>query len=85
MRELQQRLTSAEFAELWAFKRRNTFQPDVWRAAATAASYQVCAQTGVWIPPETMIPTGTVDVAKLRRDAEAAAERRLDRAAEQDR
>lgn len=79
MRQLQQQITSEEFNELRAYRRRNTLQPNVWRSVASLISYQIYMASGIWTPPAEFIPTGQVDEAKRQRQREAAAEAALER------
>ncbi len=72
LRLLLQFFTSADITELMAYKRRNTFFPDVWFAAMQGA------YTTAGYPPDKFLPTDDDGAADRRRRNTAAAEARMD-------
>lgn len=74
MAELQRRISSFDFTELLAYRRRNTFQPDLWFAALRVA----IAAAGGGVSPD-FLPMADPDAERRRAAAAQAAEERLDR------
>lgn len=66
-----------------AFKRRNTLHPAMRKALATSTAIAIAASTGVWIEPDLVIPVGRIDAAAIRQARVEAAEKSLDRKAQQ--
>jgi hypothetical protein len=63
-----------------AFCNRNTLSPDQWWSAAGGASLVFAGLTGQWIDPAFLVP-GQVNSEELKARREEAAEKAMDRKA----
>lgn len=75
-------ISSSQFAELMAYRNRNTLHPDLWWSNATTTSMLGRAMGGHWVDPRLMVP-GQIDVEEWTKRQERLADKSLDRQAKE--